>query len=120
MAGDSSGEVVQLLASAGLAVVGGPASDFVLSPAAAWRLLASGGIGPTASVPYAAPGSAEAVSAAASDLAHRTQVIGREREFLIQIPAAGIPAAGWIRVRCTVESPPKVSHLLTTFPQFAA
>jgi hypothetical protein len=78
----------------------GTVPEDLVSPATAWRLVASGSVTPTATVPYDAPDQPEAVNVAWRDLADRRGLLsGRQREFLVTFAIPGSAPTGWVRVR---------------------
>lgn len=98
--GTAADSVREALAEAGFVLVERPVPGDVISPVAAARLVASADLAASAAIPYDAPGSAEAVNAAWHNLAHRTGIIGRERDFLVSVQLADSPTSEWLRARC--------------------
>jgi hypothetical protein len=97
---DAAGPVRDALLAAGLVLVaGGPVSEDVVSPSVAWRLVASGGVTPSATVPYAADDAAKGVNAAWRELADRANLPGAAQEFYLTFQLPDSPATGWLRVR---------------------
>lgn len=97
---EAAGPVRAALLAAGLVLVAGePVSEDVVSSSVAWRLVASGGVTPSATVPYAADNATRGVNAAWQALAERANLPGREREFYLTFQPPDSPATGWLRVR---------------------